>query len=108
MEKKQPNRKPNNIDCGRSRMANFTVYEQHFTLLEKIINDLEMAKKPEHIFNCDKSMVAMVRCTGKVVVSQKTNQAYSESKGTRDHMTVNACFPMWSCFTTARNFFWSI
>ena len=41
-------------------MANFTVYEQHFTLLEKIINDLELAKKPEHIFNCDKSMVAIL------------------------------------------------
>ena len=73
------NRKPNNIDCGRSRMANFTVYEQHFTLLEKIINDLELAKKPEHIFNCDESMVAMDRRTGKVVVSRKTKQAYSES-----------------------------
>ena len=73
------NRKPNNIDCGRSRMANFTVYEPHFTLLEKIINDLELAKKPEHIFNCDESMVAMDRRTGKVVVSRKTKQAYSES-----------------------------
>ena len=73
------NRKPNNIDCGRSRMANFTVYEQHFTLLEKIINDLELAKKPEHIFNCDESMVAMDRHTGKVIVSRKTKQPYSES-----------------------------
>ena len=85
------NRKPDNIDRGRYRMTNFTVYEQHFTLLEKIINDLELAKKPEHIFNCDESMVAMDRCTGKVVVSRKTKQAYSESKGTRDHITVNAC-----------------
>ena len=48
-------------------MANITMYEQHFTLLEKIINDLELTKKPENIFNCD------------------------ESKGTRDHITVNAC-----------------
>ena len=61
------------------------------TLLEKIINDLELTKKPENNFNCDKSMVAMDRHTGKVVVSQKTMQAYSESKGTRDHITVNAC-----------------
>ena len=36
-------------------------------------------------------MVAMDRCTGKVVVSWKTKQAYSEAKGTRDHVTVNAC-----------------
>ena len=38
-------RKPINIDHGRSTMANITVYEQHFTLLEKIINDLEPGKE---------------------------------------------------------------
>ena len=36
-------------------------------------------------------MAAMDRRTGKVVVSRKTKQAYSESKGSRDHITVNAC-----------------
>ena len=72
-------------------MANITVYEQHFTLLEKIINDLELTKKPENIFNCDESMVAIDRHTGKVIVSRKMKQACSESKGTRDHITVNAC-----------------
>ena len=66
------------------------MYEQHFTLLEKILNDWELTKKPENIFNCDESMVAMDRPTGKVDVSRKTKQAYSESKGTRDHITVNA------------------
>ena len=33
-------RKQDNIDHGRSRMANVTVYEQQFNLLERIINDL--------------------------------------------------------------------
>ena len=33
----------------------------------------------------------MDRRTGKVVVSRRTKQAYSESKGTRNHITVNAC-----------------
>ena len=36
-------------------------------------------------------MVAMDWGTGKVVVSRKTKQAYSESKGTRDHIIENAC-----------------
>ena len=58
-------------------MANITLNEQHFTLLEKIISDLQLAKKPEDIFNSDESMVAMDRCTGKVVVSRKMRQAYS-------------------------------
>ena len=72
-------------------MVNITVYEKHFTLLEKIINDLELTKNPENIFNCNESMVSMDRCTAKVVVSWKMKQVYSESKGTRDHITVNAC-----------------
>ena len=38
------NRKLDNIDCGRSRMANITVYKQDFTSLEKIINDLKLTK----------------------------------------------------------------
>ena len=35
-------------------------------------------------------MFAMDKYTGKVALSWKTMQAYSESKGT-DHITVNAC-----------------
>ena len=31
------------------------------------------------------------RRSGKVVISRRTKHSYSESKGTRDHMTVNAC-----------------
>ena len=72
-------------------MANITVDEQHFILLGEIINDLELTKKPENIFNCNESVVAMDRHTAKVVVSRKTKQSYSESKGTTDHITVNAC-----------------
>ena len=72
-------------------MANETVFNQHFDLLEKTISELALEKKPENTFNCDESMVNMDRRTGKVVVSMRTKQAYSESKGTRDHITVNAC-----------------
>ena len=36
-------------------------------------------------------MVSMDKRTGRVVVSRRTKQAYSESKGSRDHITVNAC-----------------
>ena len=85
------NRKPDNVDRGRSRMANITVFNQHFDLLEKTVKELGLENKPASIFNCDESMVAMDRRTGKVVVSKRTKQAYSESKGTRDHITVNAC-----------------
>ena len=85
------NRKPENIDRGRSRMANETVFNQHFDLLEKTISQLALEEKTESIFYCDESMVNMDRRIGKAVVSKRTKQSYSESKGTRDHITVNAC-----------------
>ena len=36
-------------------------------------------------------MIAMDKRSETVVVSRKTKHAYSESKGTRDHITINAC-----------------
>ena len=72
-------------------MANMTVFNQHFNLLEEVTEKLDLKNKPNSIFNCDESMVAMDRRTGKVVVSKNTKQAYCEMKGTRDHITVNAC-----------------
>ena len=92
-EKRQnlTNRKPDKVDRGRSRMANMTVFNQHFNLLEEVMEKLDLKNKPNSIFNCDESMVAMDRRTGKVVVSRNTKQAYCETKGTRDHITVSAC-----------------
>ena len=72
-------------------MANETVFNQHFDLLEKTISELALEKKPENTFNCDESMVNMDRRTGKVVKSRRTKQGYSESKGTHGHITVNDC-----------------
>ena len=72
-------------------MANMTVFNQHFNLLEEVMEKLDLKNKPNSIFNYDESMVAMDRRTGKVVVSRNTKQAYCETKGTRDHITVIAC-----------------
>ena len=58
------NRKHDKVDRGKSRMANMTVFNQHF----------DLRNKPSSIFNCDESMARMDRRTGKVVVSRKTNQ----------------------------------
>ena len=85
------NRKPDNVDRGRSRMGNTTVWKQHFDFLEETIDQLQLRDKPQAIFNCDESMIAMERRSGRVVVSRKTKHTYSESKGSRDHITVNAC-----------------
>ena len=43
------NRKPDNIDCGHSRMVNETVFNQHFNLLKKAISELALKNKPKNI-----------------------------------------------------------
>ena len=72
-------------------MGNTTVWKQHFDLLEETIDQLQLRDNPKAIFNCDESMIAMDRRSGTVVVSRKTKHTYSESKGTWEHITVNAC-----------------
>ena len=84
-------RKPDSLDRGRSRMANQTVIDQHFNLLKKTLEELDILDKPDRLFNCDESGMAMDKITSKVIVQRKAKQAYSESKGNRDHITVHAC-----------------
>ena len=85
------NRKPCNVDHGRLRMVNTTVWKQHFDLLEAAIDKLGLRHKPNATFNCDVSIVARDRRSRKVVVSRRTKHSYSEGKGTRDYITLNAC-----------------
>ena len=51
------NRKPDNVDRGRSKMGNTTVWKQHFNLLEETIDQLQLRDNPKAIFNCDESMI---------------------------------------------------
>ena len=66
------NRKPDNLYRGRSRMANESVAEQHFRLLEDTLDNLNLKDKPQNVFNMDESMVDMDQRSGRVVVSRKT------------------------------------
>ena len=59
-------RKPDKLDRGRSRMANVNVMAQHFSLLKKIMTDLNLFEKPDQIFNCDESGIQLDARTGKV------------------------------------------
>ena len=82
--------KPDNVVQGNSRMANITVFKEHFSLLEKL-DKLNLRKKPASIFNCGKSLIVMDRRTEKVVASRKTKQVNVETKEMRDHITASAC-----------------
>ena len=77
------NRKPGNVDCGRLRVANITIWKQHFDLLKATIDKLGLRHKPNATFNCDVSMVARDKRSGKVVVSRRRKHSYYESKGIR-------------------------
>lgn len=85
------NAKAENIDCGRSKMGNVMVWKQHFDLLQDIVDKIGLKSNSKSIFNCIKSMVAMDRGSGTVVVSRKTEHTYSGGKGTKDHITVSTC-----------------
>ena len=85
------NRKPDNVDHERSQMGNTTVWKEHFDLLEETIDKLELGDNLKAIFNCNKLMIAMDKRSGTVAVSRKTKHTYSESKGTRDHITISTC-----------------
>jgi len=59
-------RKPDNLDRGRSCMANKTAMKQHFDLLRETLINLGIMDKPERIFNYYESGVSLNLKTGKV------------------------------------------
>lgn len=54
------------LDLGRSRMANQTVMNKHFKLLGDLLEALDLTNKPERIFNCDESGIALDKQMSKV------------------------------------------
>jgi len=64
-------------------MANQTVMDQHFDLLKKTLEELDILDQPERIYNCDESGMAMDKMTSKVIVQRRSKQAYLKSKGNR-------------------------
>jgi len=49
-------------------MANQTVMDQHFKLLKKTLEKLDILDQPERIYNCDESRMVMDKMTSKVIV----------------------------------------
>ena len=84
-------RKPDNLDRGRTRMANQHVMTKYFEVLKGVLDDYGLRNKAMNIFNADESGISMEARAGKVVIARGSKHAYSESKGPRDHITVNVC-----------------
>jgi len=72
-------------------MANVTVMAKNFKLLDENLTKHEIKNKYNCIYNCDESGMVLDRMTSKVIVQRKTKQAYAESKGNQDHITVHTC-----------------
>ena len=84
------NRKLDNVDRGRSRMGNTTVWKQHFDLLEETIDKLQLRNNPKAIFNCDESMVVMDRRSGSCCVKENQKCVFRKQRNTGPHQR-NAC-----------------
>ena len=69
-------------------MANSVVIERHFKTLKRVLKENDLLNKRDKIFNTDESGINMGLRQGKVVVSRGSKQAHSQSKGSRDHITV--------------------
>ena len=70
-------------------MANQHVMTKYFEVLKAVLEETGLTKKPSHIFNADESGIHMDARAGKVIVACGSKHAYAESKGPRDHITVN-------------------
>ena len=86
--------KSDNLDRGRARMANSVVIERHFKTLKRVLEENDLLNKRDKIFNTDESGINMDLRQGKVVVSRGSKQAHSQSKGSRDHITVNCAISL--------------
>ena len=70
-------------------MANSVIIEHHFKTLKRVLEENDLLNKRDKIFNTDESGINMDLRQGKVVVSHGSKQAHSQSKGSRDHITIN-------------------
>ena len=84
-------RKPDILDRGRARMARQDVMDDFFSNLKETLTNNNLLNRPECIFNCDESGFSMEAKLGKVVVPKGAKHSYSQSKGSRTHITTHVC-----------------
>ena len=70
-------------------MANSVIIERHFKTLKRVLEENDLLNKRDKIFNTDESGINVDLRQGRVVVSCGSKQAHFQSKGSRDHITVN-------------------
>lgn len=84
-------RTPDSIDRGRYGMANTTVINNHFQLLEKCLKDMGIMDKPDSIYNVDETGFSKMDKREKVLTERSRKHTYARSVSSTCHITANIC-----------------
>lgn len=84
-------RRPDQLDRGRTRMANENVVREYFELLDTVIKEADLQGKPHLIFNCDETAIDLNKSTQKVIVPVRQKHAYLRGIGSTQHISVHCC-----------------
>lgn len=83
-------RRADKLDRGRARNANKEVISDYFQLLENTVEN-GIKDKSSRIYNCDESGMQLDSTNDLVVAPRGAKHVYSQSMGTREHITVHVC-----------------
>ena len=64
---------------------------QYLELLEKTLTENGIKDRPDNIYNCDETGMVLKITNDKVLAPCGAKHVYSQSMGTREHLTVHAC-----------------
>ena len=56
------------------------------------MEELELRDKPHQMYSCDETGFNMEQSRGKVLAPLGASHVYQQAQGTRDHLSVLACF----------------
>ena len=72
-------------------MANETVLNQFFTLLEETIDKLGIKDMADRVYNCDESRFSLDPKEENVLAPNGSKHVYSQQSGGHYHVTVHCC-----------------
>ena len=85
-------RTPDNIDRARACCATMETVSRYFVLLEKTLTEHGLRDKPAQVYNCDETGFSMEKSRCKMLARRGTKHPFLQAPGTRDHVSVLACF----------------
>ena len=85
-------RTPDTINRGRAACARKETVERYIDLLSYSLEEHGLLNRPSQIYNCDETGFQMDGSRYKVLTPQGSKHAYQQAPGTRDHVSVLACF----------------